>query len=217
MKKGIALLLTIALAVSAMTIPALAEQTTQITTDQTTSATVNTGKTGRGGRQQMPGNKQRPGNGQIPQQPGQGTQTPQQHGQGTQTPQQPDQNAQTPQQPNQNGRQGKSGKGINGKHGNWNANGQQTKQDRIQEIFDQLLKDGVISQEVYDAIMNYLKEHLPQLSAENAASAESSELPVAADGSAPVEGSEPPALPDGSAPVDGSEPLALPDGASGAT
>ena len=67
-----------------------------------------------------------------------------------------------------------------------------------QEIFDQLLADGIITQEVYDAIAAWMQAKAPQ---------------AQQSGTAPAEGSEPPALPDGTAPAEGSEPPALPEGA----
>ena len=48
--------------------------------------------------------------------------------------------------------------------------------------FEQLLKDGVIDQELYEKIMNYMKERTPQ---------------GQPGGTAPAKGSEPPAAPDG--------------------
>jgi hypothetical protein len=60
---------------------------------------------------------------------------------------------------------------------------------------DQLLADGVITQEIHDAIVSYLEAQQAQ-----AAAAE------------PAEGTEPPALPDGAAPAEGTEPPAVPEG-----
>ncbi len=262
MKKTIAMLMTLALLVSALAVPALAEETAG-TTEAVTSATTQV--TGKGGQNRMPGqnnrndrmpgngqmpqtpgqnnqNGQMPGNGQMPQMPGQNSrndqmpgngqipQMPGQDSQDSQTPQLPDQNSQgdqntqdnqTPQLPDQNsqddqntqtsqkpghgmkhGRQGKGADGQNGK----------------QMIFDQLLKDGVITQEVYDAITAWLQQNMPQAQQDTAsdggkqAPTEGTEPPALPDGTAPAEGSEPPALPDGTAPAEGSEPPALPDG-----
>ena len=77
MKKTIALLMTLALVISAVALPALAEEPAG-TVDQATSATRQGGqnsqsaKGGRGGRQQMPGQNSQ--NGQTPQMPGQNSQ-----------------------------------------------------------------------------------------------------------------------------------------------
>ena len=100
--------------------------------DQTDTVTSATVPNGRGNRQGMP---QAPGkrqDGQQPQQPGS-----QQDGQ-------------------------QSGMPRGGKNTQKARNGRMHNADsRQNQIFDQLLKDGVITQEVYDAIMTYLKEHLP--------------------------------------------------------
>ncbi len=180
MKKILALLMAVTLVIGAAVLPALAEGTDG-TTDSTTSATV-TGKGGRGG------NRQLPGNGQMPQTPGQNGQMPQMPGQNGQMPQMPGQNGQNT-QPDQNQQPGKGIRGGNrgyraGKHFD----------------LDQLLADGVITQEVYDAITNYMKENAPQAQAD----------------AAPAEGTEPPALPDGTVPAEGSELPAAPEGEPGA-
>ena len=169
MKKTLALFMTIALVICAVVIPVLAEETAE-TTDQTTSATVQTGKGGRGGWQMMPRN------GQMPQQP--------------------DQNGQQPQMPgnNQDGQQAVPGRGNrNMKHGNGRPAGKTGKQNML----DQLLKDGVITQEVYDAITNYLKEQMPQKPENSTAAAEESAPMVPTEGNEPAEGSEPPTIPEG--------------------
>ena len=54
MKKTLALLMALALVISAIALPALAENNT---VDQTTSATMQTTRGGRGGKGQMPGPK----------------------------------------------------------------------------------------------------------------------------------------------------------------
>ena len=146
MKKMIALLIAIALAVSAVALPALAEEASGTTVDQVSSATVQAGKAGRGGQRQIPGNRQ----------------APQQPGQKEQTPQQPDQNGQSGQQQapdnnQQNGRQVTPGRGNrNIKPSDRNANSRRTGKTGNQAVLDQMLKDGVITQDVYDAIINYL-------------------------------------------------------------
>ena len=102
MKKTLALLMALALLISAVAIPAMAEETNG-TVDQVTSATTSqnnrnnhnaqNGRGGHGGRQQVPGqSSQTPDqNSQVPQLPDQNTQAP---GQNSQVPQVPDQNTQ---------------------------------------------------------------------------------------------------------------------------
>ena len=162
MKKTIALLMTLALVISAVAIPALAEEPA---VDQVTSATQQGGqnsqsaKGGRGGRQQMPGQ-----NSQMPQIPGQ-------NGQNSRMP-------------------GRGGKGN--RQGGFTAgtDGQTVKHGKT-AVFDRLLADGVITQEIYDAIIAWMQQQAPQAQQNAEAPAEST---------APAEGSEPPALPDGTAP-----------------
>ena len=188
MKKTIALLMTLALVISAVALPALAEEPA---VDQVTSATQQGGqnsqsaKGGRGGRQQMPGQ-----NSQMPQMPGQ-------NGQNSQAPQMPgqnDQNSQAPQVPGQNDQNsrmpGRGGKGN--RRGGFTAgtDGQTVKHGKT-AVFDRLLADGVITQEIYDAIIAWMQQQAPQAQ-------QNAEAP--AEGTAPAEGSEPPALPDGTAP-----------------
>ena len=86
MKKTLALLMALALVISAIALPALAENNT---VDQTTSATMQTARGGRGGKGQMPGQNNR--NSQMPQMPNQ-------NGQNAQPPQMPDQSGQNGQQ-----------------------------------------------------------------------------------------------------------------------
>ena len=184
MKKTIALLMTLALVISAVALPALAEEPAG-TVDQVTSATQQNGqnnqlaKGGRGGRQQMPGRNNQ--NGQMPQMPGQNNQ-----------------NGQTPQMPGQNNQNGQNsrmpGKGGKGNHQGKSAaetNGQTVKHGKT-AVFDRLLTDGVITQEIYDAITSWMQQQAPQVQ-------QNAEAP--SEGTAPAEGSEPPALPDGSAPA----------------
>jgi hypothetical protein len=81
--------------------------------------------------------------------------------------------------------------------------------------FEQLVKDGVIDQDLCNKILEYMKQNAPQKQADETEPAEGSEPPALPDGSKPEEGSEPPALPDGSAPAEGSEPPAGPEDAQG--
>ncbi len=184
MKKILALILTLSLAVCALALPALAEETAG-TADQVSSATQNS-QTGRGGRDQMPGHGR---NGQMPQTPGQNGQMPDQNGQMPQMPDQNDQNDQNSQTSQMPGRSNRGGK--NGKNG-------RTEKAAKQDLFNQLLADGVITQETYDAIAAWMQAKAPQ---------------AQQDGTAPAEGSEPPALPEGEAPAEGSEPPSPPEGA----
>ena len=171
MKKILVLILTLSLAVCALALPALAEETAG-TADQVSSATQNS-QTGRGGRDQMPGHGR---NGQMPQMPGQNGQMPDQNDQNGQMPQMPDQNdqndqnSQTSQMPGRSNRGGKNGK--NGR----------TEKTAKQDLFNQLLADGVITQETYDAIAAWMQAKAPQ---------------AQQDGTAPAEGSEPPSPPEG--------------------
>ena len=187
MKKILALILTLSLAVCALALPALAEETAGAA-DQVSSATQNS-QTGRGGRDQMPGHGR---NGQMTQMPGQNGQMPDQNDQNGQMPQMPDQNdqndqnSQTSQMPGRSNRGGKNGKNS------------RTEKAAKQDLFNQLLADGVITQETYDAIAAWMQAKAPQ---------------AQQDGTAPAEGSEPPALPEGEAPAEGSEPPAPPEGA----
>lgn len=173
MKKTIALLMTLALVISAVALPALAEEPTA-TVDQVSSATQQNGRNnqfsrgGRGGRQQMPGQNDQ--NGQMPQMPGQNGQ-----------------NSQGRQMPGRGGkgnRQNKSAAGTDGQAVNHGKTA----------LFDRLLADGVITQEIYDAITAWMQQQMPQAQ-------QNAEAP--AEGTASADGSEPPALPDGTAP-DGS-------------
>ena len=152
MKKTLALLMAFALVISAIVLPALAENNT---TDQTTSATT---QTARGGRGQMPGQNNR--NNQMPQMPNQ-------NGQNVQPPQLPDQSGQNSQQfPGKTGR-----KGFHG--GNTAA-----RTEKLEQWLTQLVTDGVITQEVSDAILNHVKEQIAQ--AGTTTPAESAEVPAEA-------------------------------------
>ena len=186
MKKVFAIIMVLALAISAIALPALAEETTGAV-DQVTTATTQTGRGGRGSHpQQMPGQ-----NGQQFQMHGQNGQLPQMPGQNSQNGQQ----FQMPGRGNQNMNQGKGAAGRFRKAG-------------MRLDLDQLLKDGVITREVYDAITNYLKEQVSQ-QADAAVPAEGAEPPALPDGTTPAEGAEPPALPDGTAPAEGSKPQGM--------
>ena len=172
MKKAIALLLTLALVISAAALPALAEDSAG-TVNQIASATQQVGQNnqfgrgGHGGRQQMPGQNSQ--NGQMPQMPGQDNQ-----------------NSQTPQMPGKGGKGNRQGRFAVGQNGRTVKNGKLA-------IFDRLLAEGVITQEVYDAIIAWLQQQMPQ-------ALQNAEAP--AESTAPAEGTEPPALPGGTAPAD---------------
>ena len=217
MKKILVWGMILALMISALALPSLAEEA-ETQSDAVTSATQQSGKGGHGGRQQPAGGQMPDQNGQDSRMPGmdgrnarqnqngQMPQAPDQNGQNNQAPQQPGQNGQneqSAQQPDQNGTGSQSvtpckgGRGNQGGKQNGKQNRPQTPAQRLN--FDQMLTDGVITQEIYDSIMNYMKERTPQQ----------------ADGTAPAEGAVPPALPDGTAPAEGSEPPALPDNAQG--
>ena len=176
MKKTIALLMTLALVISAVALPALAEEPAG-TVDQVSSATRQSGqnsqsaKGGRGSRQQMPGQNSQ--NGQMPQMPGQ-------NGQNSRMP-------------------GRGGKGNRQNKAAAGSGGQTVKHGKT-AIFDRLLADGVITQEIYDAITAWMQQQAPQAQQNAGAPAEGT---APAEDTAPAEGSEPPALPDGTAP-DGS-------------
>ena len=243
MKKIIALLMTLALLISALALPAFAEEGNE-TVDQVTSATTATAQGAPNGQQPpiMPGNGQNnqggpngqqppmmPGNGQNgqggpngqqpPAMPGNG-QNNQNNQNGQQPPEMPgsgqnsqnDQNSQQttetsgnkqnsqngqdnqngqqpPEMPGngQNDRKGGKPQGGRGKKGSADQNASGGEPEKLLD-FEQLVKDGVISQEVCDAILNYMKEHAPQGQTGGTAPA---------DGNAPAQGSEPPAKPDG--------------------
>ena len=157
MKKTLALLTAFALVISAIALPALAENNTA---DQTTSATTQTARGGRGGRGQMPGQNNR--NNQMPQMPNQ-------NGQNVQPPQLPDQSGQNSQQfPGKTGR-----KGFHG--GNTAA-----RTEKLEQWLTQLVTDGVITQEVSDAILNHVKEQIAQAQAGTTTPAESAAVPAEA-------------------------------------
>ena len=155
MKKTLALLMALALVISAIALPALAENNT---VDQTTSATMQTARGGRGGKGQMPGQNNR--NSQMPQMPNQ-------NGQNAQPPQMPDQNNQQ-QLPGKIGRKGFRGENT------------AARTEKLEQWLTQLVTDGVITQEVSDAILTHVKEQLTQAQTGTAAPAESAEAPAEA-------------------------------------
>lgn len=154
MKKTLALLMALALVISAIALPALAENNT---VDQTTSATMQTARGGRGGKGQMPGQNNR--NSQMPQMPNQNGQNGQQ--------QIPDQNNQQ-QLPGKIGRKGFRGENT------------AARTEKLEQWLTQLVTDGVITQEVSDAILTHVKEQLTQAQTGTAAPAESAEAPAEA-------------------------------------
>ena len=157
MKRILTMTLAAALLICALSLPAMAEstettettattETTTETTDAVASATRNN-RNNQAAPQQKPGRGQKPGrNGQQQQVPNQGSQQPQTPDQNGQQPQTPDQNTQQPQTPGQNGGNRKHDNAKNGRTGKSGAG----------LDLDQLLKENVISQDVYDAIINYL-------------------------------------------------------------
>ena len=188
MKKGIIILTVLALIVSAVSIPVFAEDAASTPDSVSSAATApnsaapGTGRQARGNRgngprgqkgQQtpaVPGNGQTdPNSQQVPAQPGNG-QTDQQ------TP-----NGNVKGMKGRNGQQTKAGKNAGGR------------QHGMRPDLDQLLKDGVITQEVYDTIANYLKERAQQAQPGTAAPAEGSEPPAQPDAAPADQGGEPPA------------------------
>ena len=129
MKKTLALLMALALVISAIALPALAEETST-TVDQNTSATQQAARGGHGGKGQMPGQNNR--------------------------------NGQMPQMPNQNGQQQMPGKGgRNGFRGGSNT----VRTEKLEQWLAQLVTDGVITQEVSDAILAHVKAQATQTDA----------------------------------------------------
>ena len=110
------------------------------------------------------------------------------------------------------------------KHGGRNGNGSAPMTGKSWKHLDpdRLLKDGVITQDVYDAIMNYMKEHAPQQPESGSAPADTGEAPAdngetsaMPEGRVPADGSTPPDLPDGTVPADVGESSPVPEGESG--
>ncbi|MBQ1364672.1 MAG: hypothetical protein IIY60_02550 [Clostridia bacterium] len=156
MKRILTMTLAAALLICALSLPAMAEstettettattETTTETTDAVSSATRNN-RNNQAAPQQKPGRGQKPGRNGQQQMPNQGSQQPQTPDQNGQQPQTPDQNTQQPQTPGQNGGNRKHDNAKNGRTGKSGAGFD----------LDQLLKENVISQDVYDAIINYL-------------------------------------------------------------
>lgn len=159
MKRILTMTLAAALLICALSLPAMAEstettettvttettETTTETTDAVSSATRNN-RNNQAAPQQKPGRGQKPGRNGQQQMPNQGSQQPQTPDQNGQQPQTPDQNTQQPQTPGQNGGNRKHDNAKNGRTGKSGAG----------LDLDQLLKENVISQDVYDAIINYL-------------------------------------------------------------
>ena len=147
MKRILTMTLAAALLICALSLPAMAESTetteTTATTETTTETTDAVSSATRNNRNNQAAPQQKPGRGQKPGRNGQQQQAP---NQGSQQPQTPDQNTQQPQTPGQNG--------GNRKHDN-TKNGRTGKSGAGLDL-DQLLKENVISQDVYDAIINYL-------------------------------------------------------------
>ena len=167
MKRILTMTLAAALLICALSLPAMAEstettettattETTTETTDAVASATRNN-RNNQAAPQQKPGRGQKPGrNGQQQQAPNQGSQQPQTPDQNGQQPQTPDQNGQQPQTPDQNTQQPQTPGQNGGNRKHDNAKNGRTGKSGAGFDLDQLLKENVISQDVYDAIINYL-------------------------------------------------------------
>ena len=147
MKRILTMTLAAALLICALSLPAMAESTetteTTATTETTTETTDAVSSATRNNRNNQAAPQQKPGHGQKPGRNGQQQQAPNQNGQQPQT---PEQNAPQPQTPGQNGGNRKHDNAKNGRTGKSGAG----------LDLDQLLKENVISQDVYDAIINYL-------------------------------------------------------------
>ena len=191
MKKTIALLVALALTVSAAAALAAAPM------DTVSGATQNQNITAKGGMNgQMPGF---PGNGQNNQQNGQ---LPQMPGNG---------------QMDQNSWNGMNGKGFGGHHGGRGMRGGRGMfgGSRLQSLLAELVKENILTQETVDKINEYLNSKMPAAPAAPAADSsadataeDSATLPALPDGQAPAEGEQPadaPALPDGQAPAEGED------------
>lgn len=180
MKKALILLTALMLTISAIALPAMAEEAGSTTdpaspaVDQTTGATTQTGRGSHGGRN--------PGRGQTP---------GQQNTPNNQTPKMPGPDSQMQPVPGQNGRKGFRGNNVTGR------------MEKMEKWLAQLVTDGVITQETADAILARIKELAAQTDAVPAA--ESAETPSLPDGTALAEAGEPPALPDGSTPEEAPE------------
>ena len=208
MKKVFAILMILALVVSA--IPVFAEDAAG--TDAATSATVAAGKGGRNngrdsrqtpampgrgqnGRKGMPGSAQN-----VPAMPdnSQGSQDSQQ-----QAPVMPDNSQAAPDTESTPDTQqaAASAKGQKGRNTQKQVRaGKNSLTKKTAAWLDQLLADGVITQEIHDAIVSYLEAQQSQTAA-----AEPTALP---DSTVRAEGTEPPVAPEGEAP-DSPEALLL--------
>ncbi|MER2056221.1 MAG: hypothetical protein ABTB30_13140 [Clostridia bacterium] len=157
MKRILTMTLAAALLICALSLPAMAESTetteTTATTETTTETTDAVSSATRNNRNNQAAPQQKPGRGQKPGRNGQQQQAP---NQGSQQPQTPDQNAQQPQTPNQNGQQPQAPGQNGGNRKHDNAKNGRTGKSCAGLDLDQLLKENVISQDVYDAIINYL-------------------------------------------------------------
>ena len=86
-------------------------------------------------------------------------------------------NGQMPQMPNQNGQQQMPGKGgRNGFRGGNNT----VRTEKLEQWLAQLVTDGVITQEVSDAILTHVKEQIAQAQAGTETPAESTDPPAEA-------------------------------------
>ena len=217
MKKIFVTMTTLALVLCMAALPVLAEETAGAA-DTNTAATATVPQTGTDEGQAA---------GQLPQMTGKAGrngrtgQMPFQNGQNSQMPQMPWQNGQNSQMPSQNGRNGmqfrfsgRGGRGMGQDFGGQSGMDHRKGFGGSQFLMDQLLKDGVITQEVYDAIVAYMKEHAPQQAsaadpADGTTQARGTEQPALPDG-AGAEGFQAPAMPNGAA-ADGSQAPALPE------
>lgn len=152
MKKGIALILVLTLVLGIGAVSASAETEAAAQTPSTVTQSAKNNRPGGRNNRQAPG--QMPGNGQMP-----GRNNRQQPGNAQQVP------GNTQQQP------GNVQRGFG--HGRMHGNGQ--------GLFDEMLKEGVITQEVYDSIKKYLQEKAPAQST----------APAAPDAAQPAEGEKP--------------------------
>ncbi len=188
MKKFFAILLTLSLALTALMLPAMAEDTAS---DSTTSATSDTRNItaqgpGRNGQNGPMGNR----NGQM---------GPMNNNRSSQNGQAPD----FSQAPNgQNGQNSQNGQAPdfsqapNGQNGQNSQNGQAPDFSQAPDgqngpmgalSFEGLLKDGVIDQDTYDAIVSYMKENAPAAPETSSADTDTDESTTAdaADGTLP--------------------------------
>ena len=203
MKKVLVAVLAIAVISTTAIVPAMAEGSAA----QTVAATQVTGRgmgghkgqmPGRGQQGQMPGNGQQgqmPGNGQQGQMPGRGQQFGQMPGNGQQFGQMPGNAPQTPthdsstdseaqspdtQAPETNG--DAQAPATDAQQPGMPGNGQQPPMGEGMVDFDQLVKDGTISQETHDAIMEYMRNNAPKGAPAQAPATEGEAPEAPADG-----------------------------------